>query len=97
MARARRRDLLARGLAEGRHALAPVLEVAVDDLQRDGPANRLIEAHAREDVDLVLLDLHAAAAAVALLATCQVFIDGLEVQFEAGRQSLEDSRQAQAV
>ena len=97
MARARRRDLLARRLAEGRHALAPVLEVAVDDLQRDGAADRLIEAHAREDIDLVLLDLHAAAAAVALLAARQVFIDGLEVQLEAGRQSLEDSRQARAV
>ena len=70
-----------------RKLLLPVLPVAIHDLDRDRRANRLPVAHAAENVRLVGLDLHAAAAAVALLAPPQFAVHEIEIDRHAGGQS----------
>ena len=62
----------------------PVLPVAVDDLDGDGRADGFAVAHAGEEVGLVGLDLHAAAAAVALLAAPKLAVYELEIDGNAG-------------
>src|SRR5690348_7767142 len=61
----------------GRHDVLPVLPVAVPHQHRDGRAQRLAGAHAGEPFDLVGLDLHAGAAAVAAHTPLQLDIDAL--------------------
>ena len=97
MTRARRRDRLSGRRAERRHAVRPVREITVHDAQRDGAAQRLPETHAGENFRPVLLDLHTAAAPVALLAPRQVAVDRLDIQRKPRRQSLQDGRQTGAV
>src|SRR5690606_37008772 len=76
MARARTHDGFRRGLEGlGPHAPDPVLVVAVHDRHRDGAAEGLATAHAAQDAHAVGLDLHAAAAPVALLTTGEVTVD----------------------
>src|SRR5579884_1481712 len=55
----------------GGHALAPVDPVAILDPQRNGRAQGVAVTHAGEDLDGVLLDLHAPAATIAALAPSQ--------------------------
>src|SRR5204862_3311532 len=78
------------GLGIGRHDVAPVLVVAVADDEADGAAERPAVPHAGEDLDLVALDLHAPAAAVAALAALEVGVDGRPVHGQARRQSVHD-------
>ena len=59
----------------GRHAVLPVLPVAVLDAEGERRAERPAEAQAGRPLDLVLLDEHAPAAAVAVLAPAQVAVD----------------------
>ena len=54
-------------------------------------------AHAGDDFGAVGLDLHAPAAAVALLAAPKLAIDGVEGDGYAGRKSRERGHQALAV
>ena len=97
MAGPRRRDRLTRRLAERRHAVCPVLEIAVLDRERDRAAERLAKAHARQHLDMVFLDLHATAAPIALLPSREVAVDAGEVEREPGGQAFENRRQARAV
>ena len=61
-----------------RQRFGPVLPILVFEQDRDRRADGLRMPHAADDVRAVGLDLHAAAAAEALLAPPQLAIDGLE-------------------
>jgi hypothetical protein len=76
------------------HPLLPVGVVAVGDLEGDRAAERAPVADAGGDLRGVLLDLHAAAAAVAELAPRHVAVDRREVELEARGQPLDDAGQA---
>ena len=65
--------------------LLPILPIAIHELNGDGRTDGLTMAHAGEDVSLVGLDLHAAAAAIALLAAPKLAIDKIEVDWNACR------------
>src|SRR5947209_4487189 len=75
------------------HGRLPVLPVAVGDAERDGRAERGAPADAGQDVDLIALDLHAAAAAVAALAPGEVAVDVGFGQRKAGRDAVDDGDQ----
>src|SRR5271170_314359 len=75
----------------------PVFPVAIGDLDGDGRADGLAVAHAGEDVDLVGLDLHAAAAAVALLAAPELAVDEVDIDSEAGGQARDERDEGFAV
>ncbi len=80
------------------HGCAPVLPVAVPDQHRDGRAERLAEADAGQELGLVALDAHAAAAAVAGLATLQLRIDvALGEEREARRHAFDQGDESAAV
>ena len=81
----------------GVHPLLPVLVVAVLDPQRHRAAERAPVANPRRHLSAVLLDLHAAAAAVAELAPGEVAVDVLGAQLEAGRQALDDGGEPRTV
>ena len=68
--------------------------VLVADQEGDGAAERAAVAHAREHLDRVLLDLHAAAAAVAALAPAQVGVDRLAIDGYAGGKALHDDAES---
>ena len=89
MAGTRRGDgLVQRGVAGlDRQFRLPVLPVAVDELDGDGRTDRLAVAHAAEHVGLVGFNLHAAAAAIALLAPPQIAVDEVKINGHTGRQS----------
>src|SRR5271168_4345542 len=65
----------------------PVFPVVVGDLDGDGRADGFAVAYSTENMDFVGFDLHAAAAAVALLAAPEFTIDEVEVDCEAGGQA----------
>ena len=54
-------------------------------------------ANAGGDVDLVLLDLHATAAAVPQLTAGKIPVEGLTVEDQTGRQPLDDAGEAGTV
>ena len=70
-------------LADGQGFL-PVFPVAVFELDGDGRADGHSLAHAGKNVGGVALDLHAAAAAVALLAAPEFAVDESLVDFQSG-------------
>ena len=59
-----------------RQRLGPVLPVLVLDQDGDGRTNRVGVADAADDMGVIRLDLHAAAAAEALLAAPQLAVQG---------------------
>ena len=67
-----------------RHRRAPVPEVAVGDADRDRSPQRLPEAHPAEDLAHILLDLHAAPAAVPALPARQLPRDILGRERQSG-------------
>ena len=75
----------------GIHDLLPVLPVAIVDEHRDRRPERLAGAHAGQKLDRVLLDLHAAPAAVALLAARELGVDVVRKQRNARRHSFENA------
>ena len=81
----------------GVHALFPVGVVAIGDRQRDRTAERPAVTNARDDRGAVLLDLHAAAAAVTELAAGEVVVDVVGRQCEAGRHAFDHGDQAGTV
>ena len=90
---------LARRLALRRpraHPPLPVRVVAVADDERERRPERAPVPEPREHLDLVLLDLLARAAAVALLPAAQVGVDRFPFDDEARGQALRGSRRAQA-
>ena len=80
-----------------RHALGPVGPVAVGDAEGERRAQRPAEAQAGRPGDAVLLDLHAPAAAVAVLAPRQLAVHGGRGDAQPGRQPVEDAGQARTV
>ena len=60
------------------------LVVSVDDLQRDWAAERLIAPYAADDLDVVRLDPLAASSPVAALASPQLVVDQIGIDFNAG-------------
>ena len=95
-----RRDLaleVARRPAERRHALLPVLPVAVAHDKRHRRAGRAPEAHAGHDLHDIMLDLLPTAAAISGLPPRKVGVDlGLRY-FKARRHALHDGCEAGAV
>ena len=84
---------LARRLALGRprvHPPRPVLVIAVADDERERRSERPPVPEAGEHLDLVLLELLARAAAVALLAAVQVGVDRGAVERQPRRQAGQD-------
>src|SRR2546421_4586823 len=81
----------------GVHSLLPVRVVAVLDPYRDRAAEGSPVANAGADLRAILLDLHAAAAAVAELAPCEVAVEVLGSQLEPRGQALEHGGQSRAV
>ena len=67
------------------HDLEPVLPVAVADQHRDRRAERLAGAHARQELDAIRFDLHAAPSAVPLLSAGEVSVDVGGQQGDTGR------------
>ena len=87
-------DELAASLGPGRvglrrHHVLPVLPVAVPDEHRDRRAQRLAGTHAGQPFDLIRFDLHARAAAIALLTTRQFVIDPRNINRNTGGQSFD--------
>jgi len=76
-----------------RHDIEPLLMIAILDVQRDRAADRFAAAHAREDLDLVGLDLHPVSAPVAHLAPQRIGVDVLDRERHAGRHALHDPGQ----
>ena len=85
----RRSDGLVFRRVPGLHGqlLLPVLPVAVHDLDGDGGADGLAVAHSGEHMGLVRLDLHASAAAIALLTAPKLAVNELEIDRHAGGNS----------
>src|SRR5262249_57036774 len=98
VAGARPGDLLTgRRRRPGIHGLAPVLEIAVADAEREWGPRGAAAPEAGQHLDCVLLDLHAPAAAVAHLAPRKVAVDGRTVELEPGRQAIQDGDQRGSV
>src|SRR6185312_3656263 len=81
----------------GIHDLLPILPIAVGNEHRDWGANRRASSHAGQNLDSVLLDLHASAAAVALLPTREIDVDVLRGNRKAGGHALEDAHESWSV
>ena len=98
VARPRQMDLGDGGLHRPRvHSLLPVRVVAVGHLERDRAAEGPSVPDAARNLDLVALDLHPAAPAVAELASGEIAVQRVAVERQARRQSLEDAGQSRAV
>ena len=97
--RARDRLVLVLGAVDilHRQRFGPVLPVLVADDDGDGRADGLGVAHAGDNFGAVGFDLHAPAAAVALLAAPQLAIDGVERDRDAGGQPRQGRHQALAM
>ena len=80
-----------------RHDVFPVGPVAVGDEHGDGGAERLAGADAGEPLDVVALDLHPRAAAVALHPAGEVAIDPLGGDRQPGGQALDEGDERLAV
>src|SRR6185437_8796461 len=81
----------------GGHDLLPVLPVAVPDQHGDRGTERLAGPNAGEELDGVLLDLHAASAAVALLPARELGVDVSGGEWKAGRHAFENAHECRAV
>jgi len=80
-----------------RQLLFPILPVAIDNLDGDRRANRLAVAHPAQHMSLVGLNLHAAAAPIALLATPQLAIHKIQTDRHASRHSRDQRHQRLSV
>ena len=85
------------GVRLGGHDVLPMLPVSVPHEHRDRRAERLPRAHAGEPFDLVGLDLHARAAAVAAHAALQLGVDAVGRDREAGGNALQHRHEPAAV
>ena len=83
-------------VADGQGFL-PVFPVAIFELDGDGRADGHALAHAGKNVGGIALDLHAAAAAVALLATPEFAVEEGLVDFQSGGHAGKESDQSFAV
>ena len=81
----------------GRHDLLPLRPLGVADVDGHRTALGLPVAHAADDGDLVLLELHPCAPAVAEASTRQGVGDVVGGDPDMGRQALEDRDQGRAV
>ena len=81
----------------GGHDVLPVGPVAVGDQHRDRRAEGLAGADAGEPLDVVALDLHPGAAAVALHPAGEVAVDPLGGDRQAGGEALDDGDERLAV
>jgi hypothetical protein len=79
------------------HRVLPIDPVAVLNGHRNGPADGLTMADARQNLRLVGFDGHPAPAAVAPLATTQFAIERVEIEFETRGDTFENHDQRAAV
>ena len=80
-----------------RQFLLPVFPIAIDELDGDGRANGPSVAHTGEHMRLIGFDLHAAAAAVALLPAPQLAVHKFKIDRDAGGKPRNQSNQSLAV
>ena len=80
-----------------RKRFGPVFPIFVLDNDRDGRADGLRVADARNNFDLICFDLHAPAAAIALLPAPEFAIDGVERNGDPGGESGQGGDQALAM
>src|SRR5512132_1888167 len=73
-----------------RHHFIPIFPIVVFDGQREGRTEREAMAHAAEDLDAIVLDLHAPAASVALLSAPQFTIEQLNIDRQASGQAFDN-------
>ena len=92
MARTRRRHALmfCRISFADRQRFLPILPILVLQKNRNRRADSRAVAHARQDMNLVGLNFHAAAAAVALLPPPQVAIEECLIHLQSGWQAGEE-------
>ena len=91
---------LPRRLAFGRpraHPPLPVLVIPVVNDERERRSERASVTEAGEHLDPVLLELLARAAAIALLAPCEIRVDRVPLESEPGGQPAEDPDESRAV
>src|SRR5947208_8534965 len=81
----------------GAHPPGPVFVIAVADDERERRPERPAMAQTRKHLDLVLFQLLARTAAVALLPAAQVGVDGAAVEDETRRQAGENRDQGRTV
>src|SRR5439155_943513 len=81
----------------GAHPPGPVFMIAVADDERERRPERPAMAQTRKHLDLVLFQLLARTAAVALLPAAQVGVDGAAVEDETRRQAGENRDQGRTV
>ena len=94
----RRHALMAGGVALAhRQRLLPIFPVSVFQLDRNRRTYRHAVTDAGKNVRGVTLDLHAAAAAIALLPAPEFPVEKCLVHFEPGRQARKESDQSFAV
>ena len=79
------------------HAVGPVGEIIIHDLQRDGRTKRLGEPHAGEDARGIMLDLLSTTTTVAALTTRKIAIDRLDVDGYASGNARHDGRECRPV
>jgi hypothetical protein len=79
------------------HRNPPSIPILVLDEERNGTAQRLSMPHSRGDLDAILLDSHAPAAAIAQLPAPELVIDEVHIDGHPRGQAFEDSNQAFAV
>ena len=84
-------------IAHGSHAVRPVGEVVVHDLQRDGRAKRPGEPHTGEDARGIMLDLLPTTTTVAALTTREIAVDRLDVDGYASGNARHDGRECRPV
>ena len=85
------------GARRGVHDVQPVVPVTIRDEHRDGRAQRFAGADAGNELDVVLFDLHTAAAAVALLSAHELLVDVGGEKRQAGGAALENGDEGFAV
>src|SRR6266550_6450818 len=90
-------DLIIAIFRQGGHFLCPVFPIAILDAQSYRGTDGFAPADSRTNLRLVLLDKHAAAAAVALLAAPKVMIDFANIDGKSRRHPVDDHRQTGTV
>src|SRR6266850_6283400 len=90
-------DLIIAIFRQGGHFLCPVFPIAILDAQSYWRADGFAPADSRTNLRLVLLDKHAPAAAVALLAAPKIVVDFVDGDGKPRRHPVDDHGQTGTV
>src|SRR5258708_10931424 len=90
-------DVIVAIFRQGGHFLCPVFPIAILDAQSDGRTDSFAPTDSRTNLRLVLLDKHAPATAVALLAAPKIVVDFVDSDGKPRRYPIDDHGQTVAV